>query len=875
MKKTILRQSLTALCFLSIGWGEAYGKAPAPYGGGAIPIPGTIEVEDFDKGEEGSSYHDEDSINDGGAYRPDVGVDIDTSSNGGFVIGWTKKGEWLDYTIEVEQSTEYTYSAIVASGLDGSSFSLLIDGEAITPAIVVPNTGSWTNYKRITGNTSAITAGKHTLRLYIESDYCNIDKISFRPKDDEIAYRFTSPASTSQVSAGVPFTVSWTTNDENVEKYNLNWINDRGDTILLKEKVSCQGSFVTNFTQDLVGQSGYYTLSQVKVSGGSGLIPSDFDGENHTVSNPIIWADVPDVSVTRVEDTYYMVSTTMHMNPGAPIMASKDLVRWRTINYAHQALDNGQTNELNMENGKNAYGKGSWASSIKYKDGTWYVLTPSYTTNKTHLAWTKDILGGEWESTTLPFYHDPSLLLDDDGKIYVIYGSGNISIVELSSDGKRPQGNPRTLLSKPASIAGSNFYVECEGSQAMKRGDYYYVFLISWPAGSCRSVLCYRSKSLNGPFEGKVLLQDNGVAQGGIFDTPEGDWYGMFFRDNGSVGRIPYLLPVSWSNDWPVLGNNGKVPSTLNAKASQEEGYGIVTSDEFEEEELALEWQWNHNPDPRNWKILDGKLRLTNQRTDKDVVSTKNTLTQRSFGPQCSGWTKLDTKGMKEGDCAGLVALQEYYGFAGVRINNGSKSIIMSNKGELMESVPLNQDEVYLRIDMNFQGQKDQATFYYSKDGNTWTKFGNTLQMRYELSHFMGYRYGLFYFGTQSTDGYADFDYFKIGKDINSAVSIDKSSEKTIEETIFAQSARVTIIEQTGNHPGEADNVRLAIDQKEGEIIIIAPDEPLGCELLNMNGQVIRTSPKDRLGVSGLPTGIYFLRIRFERNVLTKIVSVK
>ena len=112
-------------------------------------------------------------------------------------------------------------------------------------------------------------------------------------------------------------------------------------------------------------------------------------------------------------------------------------------------------------------------------------------------------------------------------------------------------------------------------------------------------------------------------------------------------------------------------------------------------------------------------------------------------------------------------------------------------------------------------------------------------------------------------------------KEINSAVSIDKSSEKTIEETIFAQSARVTIIEQTGNHPGEADNVRLAIDQKEGEIIIIAPDEPLGCELLNMNGQVIRTSPKDRLGVSGLPTGIYFLRIRFERNVLTKIVSVR
>jgi hypothetical protein len=316
------------------------------------------------------------------------------------------------------------------------------------------------------------------------------------------------------------------------------------------------------------------------------------------------------------------------------------------------------------------------------------------------------------------------------------------------------------------------------------------------------------------------------------------------------------------------------VPSTLNVKASQEEGYGIVTSDEFEEEELALEWQWNHNPDPRNWKILDGKLRLTNQRTDKDVVSTKNTLTQRSFGPQCSGWTKLDTRGMKEGDCAGLVALQEYYGFAGVRVSNGSKSIIMSNKGEVIESVPLNQDEVYLRIDMNFQGQKDQATFYYSKDGNTWTKFGNTLQMRYELTHFTGYRYGLFHFGTKNTDGYADFDYFRIGKEINSAVSIDKSSERSIEETIFAQSARVTIIEPTGTSENDAE-IRISYETSDGQINIFAPDRILGCEILSLNGQTLRTSTNGRIQTADLPIGVYLLRIETEKSISTKKISIK
>ena len=95
-----------------------------------------------------------------------------------------------------------------------------------------------------------------------------------------------------------------------------------------------------------------------------------------TVTNPLIYADVPDISVMRVENKYYMVSTTMHLNPGAPIMESTDLANWRTINYAHQKL--GDNDMLNLANGKSTYGDGSWASSIRYKDGVYYVLTPGY-----------------------------------------------------------------------------------------------------------------------------------------------------------------------------------------------------------------------------------------------------------------------------------------------------------------------------------------------------------------------------------------------------------------------------------------------------------------------------------------------------------------
>ena len=89
--------------------------------------------------------------------------------------------------------------------------------------------------------------------------------------------------------------------------------------------------------------------------------------------NPIIHADVPDVSMMRVGDTYYMSSTTMHMSPGLPIMKSKDLVNWEMLNYAYDRL--GENDELNLENGRNAYGRGSWASSIRYHDGVYYVST--------------------------------------------------------------------------------------------------------------------------------------------------------------------------------------------------------------------------------------------------------------------------------------------------------------------------------------------------------------------------------------------------------------------------------------------------------------------------------------------------------------------
>jgi len=125
---------------------------------------------------------------------------------------------------------------------------------------------------------------------------------------------------------------------------------------------------------------------------------------------------------------------------------------------------------------------------------------------------------------------------------------------------------------------------------------------------------------------------------------------------------------------------------------------------------------------------------------------------------------------MKDGDYAGLSAFQDRYGFVGVKMSGMTKTIVMVNasSGTMTEvaSAPLSQNTVYLRVDCNFASQTDKATFYYSTNGTSWTALGNTLQMSFQLTHFVGYRFALFNYSTKTSGGYVDFDYFKIGSSI-------------------------------------------------------------------------------------------------------------
>ncbi|MDD3735736.1 MAG: glycoside hydrolase 43 family protein [Bacteroidales bacterium] len=494
--------------------------------------------------------------------------------------------------------------------------------------------------------------------------------------------------------------------------------------------------------------------------------------QNNPARNPVIWADVPDMSMIRVGDTYYMSSTTMHMSPGVPIMKSEDLINWEIVNYAYCTL--GDNDQLNLIDGKNAYGRGSWASCIRYQNETFYVSTFSSTTNKTYIWSTKDIEKGPWKEIAFsPSFHDHTLVFDDDGRVYLIYGNKKLTLVELNADlsGIRPGGINQVIIEDASAPSGPDSGLG-EGSQLFRMNGKYYLFNITWPRGGMRTVVVHRADRLTGPWEGKLVFQDLGVAQGGIINTPDGRWYAYLFRDYGSLGRIPYIVPMTWENGWPVIGTDGKVPEVLDLPQAKGLIPGIVTSDEFKRKKsappLPLVWQWNHNPDNTLWSVTrrKGYLRLTTGRTDTLFTQARNTLTQRTVGPECSGSTLIDVSHMKEGDFAGLALLQKKYGIVGVKYTKGIRSVVMINaqsgSPDEVESVPLSRKKVYLKAECDFTDRRDIGYFYYSLDGKTWKPIGNQLKMEYSMPHFMGYRFGLFNYATREPGGYVDFDWFHI-----------------------------------------------------------------------------------------------------------------
>ena len=351
------------------------------------------------------------------------------------------------------------------------------------------------------------------------------------------------------------------------------------------------------------------------------------DQGDGTYTVPLFNADVPDISVARVpaaesgegRDVYYMISTTMHLSPGAPIMRSYDLVNWEIATYV---FDRGSINDsFSLRNGENSYGQGQWASSLRYHEGRFYVFFNTNNLGGAYIYSTDDIENGSWDKIALGRgLHDGSLFFDesDGGTPYVFYGSGAVNAVRLSEDLTQIVAEYPNIV-RPADYPGQPFLGGLfEGTQVFEIDGYYYLVLITWPSGQGRQVVLFRAEELLGrhatadgsnPYVARSGLNSNGFAQGSLVPVAGEDgqdtWHGMFFRDTFPIGRIPALIPATWSDGWPVFGNAGVVPvngafprpiELSEAEHRLERQRAIVASDDFDNDAPHRPWmdeQWD------------------------------------------------------------------------------------------------------------------------------------------------------------------------------------------------------------------------------------------------------------------------------------------
>lgn len=540
----------------------------------------------------------------------------------------------------------------------------------------------------------------------------------------------------------------------------------------------------------------YFILASILLMQAASVRADDYETLHmEKIQNPMLWADVPDPDVIRVGDTYYLVSTTMHLMPGAPIMTSKDLKNWETVGYIFDRLTDSP--KYDLLNGT-VYGRGQWATSLKYHNGKFYaLLAPNErgAMGDTYI-FSAEKAEGPWTIVSrMRHFHDCSLFFDDDGRVYVIYGTGEM--MELKPDlSDVIEGTHQQLFQREEDEKGI-----LEGSRMIKHNGKYYLLMIShvYAPGKHRREVCYRADNIRGPYEKQVILESefggfSYEAQGTIVDTPDGDWMGIIFQDRGGVGRVLTVMPCRWVNGWPMLGDeNGKVPETVRPLVNGQPATAIVKSDDFSSDKLGLHWQWNHNPIDEAWSLKErpGFLRLKTNRVVSNLYLAPNTLTQRMEGPTCSGTIAIDISKMKDGDCAGLAAFNSDTG--ALVIKKKGKNLVLEMvemsvtltdldkevtnvEEKVIESIPLNAQlstlnaQLFLRIDADFRPVnghgRDAANFYYSIDGSQWTQIGTKdYRLNFDWRRFfMGSKFGIFCYATKKKGGYVDIEAFGYNK---------------------------------------------------------------------------------------------------------------
>jgi len=397
---------------------------------------------------------------------------------------------------------------------------------------------------------------------------------------------------------------------------------------------------------------------------------------NGMYKNPILYADYSDPDACRAGEDYFMIASSFCNAPGLPVLHSKDLVNWKVVNYILPKVPEERYD-------KPVHGCGVWAPAIRYHDGTFFACFPM-PDEGIYMSTTKDPFGTWSEPVNIrpgAGWIDPCPFWDEDGRAYLVAGVAKsrigyksvLHMIEMQPDGMGLIGEAKVVFD-----GNLNEQETIEGPKLYKRNGWYYIFA---PAGGVKTgwQTVLRSKNIFGPYEYRVVMRQgdtsiNGPHQGAWVDTVTGeDWF-LHFQDVYAAGRIIHLQPMSWKEDWPIIGiakdGNDYGEPVLNYRkpnvgeaAKEAEIFEPDASDDFSKKTLGLQWQWNANPKEDWYKLTSEGLCLKAVKQEEKIKhgDYPNLLLQKWPAPEFICDTTLSLSGLKANEEAGVISMGVKY----------------------------------------------------------------------------------------------------------------------------------------------------------------------------------------------------------------------
>ena len=520
------------------------------------------------------------------------------------------------------------------------------------------------------------------------------------------------------------------------------------------------------------------------------------DNGNGTYTNPVINADYSDPDACVVGEDYYLTASSFNCIPGLPVLHSKDLVNWEIIGHA---LDVQYPEDVFD---KPSHGNGVWAPSIRYHNGEFYIYWGD-PDRGVMMVKTKDP-AGKWDKPVCVIpgegMIDTTPLWDEDGHCYLTYAYANsrsrfasvIVVRELSADGTKAIGNPVIVFDGNGTECRTS-----EGPKFYKRDGWYWIM---FPAGGVPTgfQVAMRSKNPFGPYESKIVLAQgktdiNGPHQGAWVHTAFGeDWF-LHFQDKGAYGRVVHLQPVTWKDNWPVMGidKDGDYcgePVTTYRKPKTSQTWPIqnpAESDEFNTTVLGKQWQWHANYSQMfGMPTSFGKFRIYTHKLSDNFVNlweVPNLLLQKTSADKFTATTKIRFTAKDQNQYGGLIMMGlDYSAIVVKRVGDEFQlqqitckdadkgkaetvSVLATLKPTEVDTIdyqPGIHEDIYLRMKVD----KGVCRFYYSLDGKKYKSAGTDFTMR--EGKWIGAKIG--YVSVEPAGngnrGWIDADWFRVTK---------------------------------------------------------------------------------------------------------------